>query len=109
MIKFSPDRWEIGGFDFTRRKTYQRGLEIWARLDTDEGCPKKIAILPRNPRITEEEEIANACLIAAAPEMYELLREELIPTSDYGGIVSLERERKVKKLLARIDGEAEDE
>ena len=50
---------------------------------------------------------ANARLIAAGPEMYELLREELIPTSDYGGIVSFERERKIKELLAWIDGEDE--
>ena len=47
----------------------------------------------------------NGRLIAAAPEMYELLKEELIPTSDYGGVVSFERERKVRELLARIDGE----
>ena len=50
---------------------------------------------------------ANARLIAAAPEMYELLKEELIPTSDYGGILSFSRETKVKELLARINGEAE--
>ncbi len=44
-------------------------------------------------------------LIAAAPEMYELLKEELIPTSDYGWIVSFSREDKLRKLFARIDGE----
>ncbi len=48
---------------------------------------------------------ANARLIAAAPEMYELLKGELIPTSDYGGIISFEREKKIKTLLAQIDGE----
>lgn len=48
---------------------------------------------------------ANARLIAAAPEMYELLKEEIIPTSDYGGILSFERERKIKELLAKIDWE----
>ena len=48
---------------------------------------------------------ANARLIAAAPEMYELLKEELIPTSDYGGILSFEREKKIRTLLTRIDGE----
>ncbi len=48
---------------------------------------------------------ANARLIAAAPELYELVREELIPTSDYGGILSFAREAKVRKLLAYIDGE----
>ncbi len=47
---------------------------------------------------------ANARLITAAPEMYELLKEELIPTSDYGGILSFSRETKLKKLFARIDG-----
>ena len=52
---------------------------------------------------------AYARLIADAPEMYELLKEELIPTSDYGGIVSFERERKIKKLLARIDGKKNEE
>ena len=51
---------------------------------------------------------ANARLIAFAPEMYELLKEELIPTSDYGGILSFSREDKLKKLFARIDGK-EDE
>lgn len=43
-------------------------------------------------------------LTAAAPEMYELLKEELIPTSDYSGTLSFERERKVRELLNRIDG-----
>ena len=46
---------------------------------------------------------ANARLIAAAPEMYTLLKEELIPISDYGGILSFAREAKVKALIARID------
>ncbi len=56
---------------------------------------------------TTEEAQANARLIAAAPEMYEMLKEEIIPTSDYGGIISFEREKKIKTLLARIDGEGE--
>ena len=50
---------------------------------------------------------ANARLIAAAPEMYRLLKEELIPISDYGGIVSLSREDKVSRLLALIDGDSD--
>ncbi len=47
----------------------------------------------------------DAKLVAAAPELYELVKEELIPTSDYGGILSFSREAKIKKLLARIEGE----
>ncbi|MBQ7594670.1 MAG: hypothetical protein IJU48_10000 [Synergistaceae bacterium] len=51
-----------------------------------------------------DDNTANARLIAAAPEMYRMLREELIPTSDYGGILSFSREAKLRKLFARIDG-----
>ena len=50
---------------------------------------------------------ANARLIAAAPELYGMLKEELIPTSDYCGILSFSREAKVRELLARIDGKEE--
>ena len=63
----------------------------------------KLIIASEIEGYTEEEANANARLIAAAPEMYELLKEELIPTSDYGGIISFEREKKIKTLLARID------
>ena len=52
---------------------------------------------------------ANARLIAAAPEMYELLKEELIPTSDYGGTLSFSREAKLRELFARIDGKENEE
>ena len=52
---------------------------------------------------------ADARLIAAAPELYKMLKEELIPTSDYGGILSFAREAKVRKLLARIDVEEGEE
>lgn len=133
MIKFSPDKWEVDGFDFARRKPYKRPLEIWARLDTNESCPKKIAILPKNPRITEEEEIANARLIAAAPEMYGLLKTlsqrveeneaEILgvmkmpftktrkgvsvdkDNSSYWEVKSFFNFSETKALLARIDGE----
>ena len=56
---------------------------------------------------------ANARLIAAAPEMYRLLKEvlmlkeELIPTSDCGGILSFSREMKIRAVLACIDRKEE--
>ena len=59
-------------------------------------------------RRTEAEN--NARLIAAAPEMYRLLKEvlmlkeELIPTSDCGGILSFSREMKIRAVLDSIDG-----
>lgn len=54
---------------------------------------------------TPEGTTVKARLIACASEMYELLKEEQILTSYYGGIVSFERERKINELLARIDRE----
>ena len=87
MSKFSKGKW---------RADYEENKYIWS----SEG-----EVLGELYFTTPEETKANARLIAAAPEMYELLKEELVPTSDYGGIVSFERERKIKELLARIDGE----
>lgn len=87
MSKFTKDKWYAD--DFGDGVYYRKdGYKIYF-----------ISIHGGSPLINQ----AIARLIAAAPEMYELLREELIPTSDY------ERERKVKELLARIDGEAENE
>lgn len=51
---------------------------------------------------------ANARLIASAPKLYELLREELIPTSDYGGTLSFAHEAKIRKVLDYIDGKEGD-
>ena len=57
-----------------------------------------------NQEANAEECMKTARLIATAPELYEMLKEELIPASDYGGLLSLSREARVRKLLARIDG-----
>ena len=50
----------------------------------------------------------DARLIVAAPRLYELLREELIPTSDYGGIVSFSREAKIRDVIESVNGGRED-
>ena len=96
MSEFTKSQWEAG-IDTVSMTPY-----VWTKL---KNIPAKIAVMHWCPYIKDKEQLANARLIAAAPDMYELLREELIPTSDYGGIVSFERERKVKALLARIDGD----
>ena len=83
MSEFTKGKWEIEG-------TVPFGIKSEASL--------RIAIVLK---------LSDARLIAAAPEMYELLKEELIPISDYGGIVSLSREDKIRKLLARIDGDSD--
>lgn len=89
--------------------THVRCAECWA--ETDGYYMLEPAIENWNMRIEtrpqHDDEGANTRLMrltAAAPELYELLKEELIPTSDYGGTLSISREAKVKKLLARIDG-----
>ena len=84
MSKFTKGTWE---FDtelcFVKNKKGDEIAELF--WDKDDGDK-------------EERLQANGRLIAAAPEMYGLLREE---------IVSFERERKIKELLAWIDGEGE--
>ena len=47
---------------------------------------------------------ANARLIACAPKLYEFLREELVPTSDYRGTLGIAREAKIRKVIDYIDG-----
>ena len=117
MSKFTPGKW-IADCTHTLKLSDYEVLSVAQENDDMEivngkKCilmpfwGKRIAFIPikHNGDISREEVNANARLIAAAPEMYELLREELIPTSDYGGIPSLSRADKIHKLLARIDGE----
>lgn len=87
---------------FTKGKWRYVEMNNAVVVDDDSYLP--IAFPTGCSMFSEQEYKANGRLIAAAPEMYELLLEELVPTSDYGGIVSFERERKIKELLARIDG-----
>ena len=95
MSKFTKGKWEVSD-EGEIRIFVNKKITLFYTIGSVDGCDN-------------EEGQANARLIAAAPEMYELLKEELIPTSDYGGILSFEREKKIRTLLARIDGEAENE
>ena len=54
-----------------------------------------------SPANSDEQVAANARLIAAAPEMYELLKKILDDTQNG----QFAREDLLKELLARIDGE----
>ena len=61
---------------------------------------------------TEEEQIANARLIAAAPEMYDELYEilQFMQGITFWGRVVYERYAKdIAELLARIDGEKQED
>ena len=60
----------------------------------------------KNSGLSDDEAIevqkANARLIAAAPELYELVMDEL--RGEAGGILSFDRETKIKAVLNYIDG-----
>ncbi|MBQ9432948.1 MAG: hypothetical protein IJU26_01895 [Synergistaceae bacterium] len=107
MSKFTGGKWKI---DSTlRRVSCPTVCEIRPETSNENIPPQSIAHIPLmsfgEGSISKQEAEANARLIAAAPEMYRLLKEELIPTSDYGGILSFAREVKIRAVLARIDGE----
>ena len=73
MAKFFGKKWEL---DTTSR--YSKGDEkgiIWSVPDEHEIMPLKIAMLHHSPRIKKGVLRANGRLIAAGPEMYELLRQ----------------------------------
>ena len=120
--KFTEGAWEVGReWVGVGRKTdnIKSGMpNIWARLENNESCPKKIAILPKNERISRQEQVANARLIAAAPEMYELLSsciEYAEYVEDYFGGKTPEEIpdayhfiKSIDNLLARIDGEEQE-
>ena len=93
MSKFTQDEWKYMEVDPISEELNTHKYVLWA---VGERTLQSIGYI-----FTE----ANARLIVAAPELYKLVREELIPTSDYGGILSFAREAKVRKLLTYIDGE----
>ena len=92
MSKFTKGKWK----NYINKCVYV--------LDKKNKFPRFIVFLVCGN--TEEEAQANARLIAAAPEMYELLSECADTLNHIGhkvlGNICLE-------LLARIDGEAENE
>lgn len=73
-----------------------------------EGDRPEIAVLSlKSVVLTEEEQISNASLIAAAPEMLEALEALLDDTLKCGGTTlgSIEVSRKIKKAIAKAKGE----
>ena len=79
MSKFTPGKWE--------------------------AHPNRIIVEGRVLALVNGGNPADTRLIAVAQELYRMLKEELIPTSDYGGLLSFSREAKVRALLGRVDGE----
>ena len=96
MSEFTKGEWKV---------VQGAGVDEFDVISEDAPLHNCICVLFGYPTSRWDEQKANARLIAVAPEMYRLLKEELIPTSDYGGILSFSREAKLRELFARIDGE----
>ena len=95
MSKFTSGKWRAG------EHSPLMGISIFAT-----GRPFRIARLEGYYPVEEEE--ANARLIAAAPEMYELLKD----VAQWQGNYVWDTACKAKELLARInreEGAREDE
>ena len=105
MSKFTPGKWEAdeeGEFVFTRTPF---NLEMVAQMRgwsylTGSGY----AELNLSAEEAIEVQKANARLIAAAPEMYELLKKSA-EDFEIAGLLRLSSE--CKELLARIEGKEE--
>jgi hypothetical protein len=82
MSKFTPGKWEYEGAVPFRIKS--------------KNCSQIALVL----------QPADARLIAAAPDLYELVMDELLGKA--GGILSFAREAKIKAVLDRIDGKEQE-
>ena len=95
MCEFTKGQWEAG-IDTSSMLSY-----VWTKL---KNIPAKIAVMHRCPYIKDKEQLANARLIAAAPEMYELLIFAMASLRD-GDIPAQRVADRIEELLVRIDGE----
>lgn len=88
MSEFSKGEWRYDMLPLTADKNIQITI------------PSKVIALVSTRKCSEEESIANARLIALAPEMYKLLKQVAYGTCDdcMSMLVS------ARKLIANIDG-----
>lgn len=87
--------------EFTKR--HWRYSEMGNRVTQDDEKYLPIAEVYGCSFYPEEEYKANGRLMAAAPELYELVLDEL--RGEAGGILSFAREGKIRKIINRISGE----
>ena len=109
MSEFTKGTWEAG-IDPIAVIPY---VYVWTKLKQQKNKPAIIAVMHRCPYIKDKEQLANARLIAAAPEMYEMMKN----TSNY--ILECAKlyspfpdelcmyAERTKELIARIDGEVD--
>ena len=89
MNKFTPGKWKY--------------FDLYGIIGTDTDGIARVYHAGKETLTAEGQ--TNARLIAAAPELYELVMDEL--RGETGGILSFDREAKIKAVLNRIDGKEE--
>lgn len=108
MSEFTKGKWEVGQLldgsnqwvIITNRDTPDEHIAA-----VIQGCYKVVAPMQLEPLL--EQTVANARLIAAAPEMYDELYEALQllkGKSLYNGDEFSQQAESIQELLARIDG-----
>lgn len=104
MSSFTQGTWEIQSNASAKKGTT---IEIYAVPEDEDEIPVKVArVLNDNKQIPEMERKANARLIAAAPDMYELLYEAKQELQHYETKLSYKKTlwELIEEELDRIDG-----
>lgn len=94
MIKFFGSKWE-----FYKRCKSDNTDTIWSLPDEQEIMPLKIAVLSTSKRVERGVIESNGRLIAAAPELYDLLKNAPQQKSEISSWL-----KRRNALLARIEG-----
>ena len=104
MSSFTRGTWEIQSNTNAKKGTT---IEIYAVPEDEEALPVKVArVMSCNKEIPPDQRMANARLIAHAPEMYELLHEAMQDLQHYETKVSYKKTlwEIIQEELDRIDG-----
>ena len=104
MSEFTNGEWVIQRNAGAKNGTT---IEIFAVSEDEEALPVKVArVLNDNKQIPPEQREANARLIAAAPDMYDLLYEAMQDLQQYETKLSYKKTmwELIEEELNRIDG-----
>ena len=104
MSSFTRGTWEIQSNAGAKKGTT---VEIYAVPEDEDGLPVKVArVMNDNKQIPVDQKMANARLIAHAPDMYKLLYEAMQDLQHYETKVSYKKTlwELIEEELARIDG-----
>ena len=97
MSEYTKGKWEIYA------DTIRVSCRVFRSVRRREVDFADVAIIPSRHGMSEQEALANARLIAAAPEMYELMHRLVRRSPNTTEEVS-DTLKGMKILLARIDG-----